>query len=187
MGQLGDASNPVHALIAGNVLEREMYAVPNVGTVYIAAYAGGSGVINDSTGPWAIPRPYRTVQLALTSAGTVGTVTITGTDPTGAAQTEVLTSVAGSTVQGAKCWKTITSVVSSTDPGSSKNLTLSWGRGWALRTPYDSTAGAGLSCAGVVEALAAGSNAATGVVIPTTAPDGSKVFCVDYKKALTLA
>ena len=92
-----------------------------------AAFPGGAGPISVTTG-FSTPSSVecdRIPELALTAGGTPGAYVITGTWNS-AAQTETITTVAGSTVKGTKPFDTITSFAGP-DPGVAKNVTLYMG------------------------------------------------------------
>lgn len=141
-----------------------------------AAYDGGSGAIDDQSGPWtAIKLPGRQLQVVGSAGCATGTATITGTSEAGATQTDTLAIGAGTTTKGTKVFATVTRFATSVDPGSGQTVTLQTGPGFGLGGPV--TAIHALAVDGTREA-AAQSSAATGFVEPTTAPNGTRVFAV---------
>lgn len=149
------------------------------GTNHHAAYAGGAGAIDDVVGPWTMPLPNRCPQVATSAAAAAGNATVVGTDCAGNPLTEVQACAGGgATQQFARAFRTITEFHYSVDPGALQTVTLQTGNGLGLQEPFDTLVL--LSVNGVVEAPAS-SHAATGTVVPTTDPDGSREYTVLYE------
>jgi len=115
-------------------------------TTWHAAFPGGAAVNVTSgfTNP-SSAEADRIPELALAGGGTPGDYVITGTW-NGEAQSETLTSVAGSSVKGTKPFDTITSV---TGPDPVANLTLNKGDSWAdppCRYLYTGSGSANCAC-----------------------------------------
>jgi hypothetical protein len=145
-----------------------------------AAYAGGQGVINDVSGPWsAIGLPARALQTVGSAGCATGVMTVTGTGQDGAALEEDIAFSASTTTKGTKAFATVTKVETDTDPGEGATVTLQTGPGLGLGGPV--TAIHALAVGGVVEAAVL-SAPADGVVEPTTAPNGTRVYLVQVTR-----
>jgi len=156
-------------------LQQNLGALAAPGTNYVAQYAAGA-VIDDAVGPFAQMVPARTVQIVRGGAGVATVYTLTGTDCDDAALVETINSAGAATVQGTRAFKTLTRVQSDVDPTVTTDVQT--GAGFGLGVAASDIDGVGLN--GVLEAPAS-SHAASGTVIPTTAPDGARLFTVDYR------
>lgn len=159
--------------------QQSLGALAAAGADYHAAYAGGAGAIDDAVGPFARLVPPRTVQVKQSAGCAAGNATIDGTDPDGATLQEVLACAGGGeTKQGARAFTTISRLRYSADPGGGESVTFEAGVGFGLGVVCSAIDAVGVD--GVLEAPTS-SHAATGTVVPATAPDGAKVFAVDYR------
>lgn len=158
---------------AATLTLRESLPALKIGTAIHAQDAGGAPL--NLVAGFTIPYPYRCVQIARGGAGAVTVYTVTGTDITDAALVEVINSDGANTVQGTRAFKTITSVTSDVDPTVTTDIQV--GKGFATSVPF--AALNKLSVGEVVEA-ASSSHAATGTIVPTTAPNGTLHFYCEY-------
>ena len=153
----------------------EEHKLATAGTAYHAAYTAGAP-ISDAVGPWTMPFPRRTVQVVLAGGGANPVVvTVAGTAPDGTVVSDAISCAGVGTYEGTKAFDTITSVSSNVDPLA--NTTLNTGKGFGTVVPFVALQALGVS--GVLEA-AASNHAASGTVVPTTSPDGTKSFAVRY-------
>jgi hypothetical protein len=83
----------------------------------------GTYTVADTTPDGTIPRNITVTHTAVSTADTLGTIVVAGTDADGTAITETLTPVNGSVATGAKAFKTVTSVT---------------GVGWVVNSGADS-------------------------------------------------
>lgn len=103
----------------------QAYAFVNAADQVVAQYASGAPIA-DSTGPFVVTNPLRTVRVVLTGGGSVATdYTVTGTDQGGAVQTEVIAATGAGTFEGVKLWQTITAFASNINPGGTTDLRCS--------------------------------------------------------------
>lgn len=144
------------------------------GTAYVGQYAAGAP-LDDSAGPFAQFFPPRTVQVVAGAGAAAHSVTVTGTDCNGNPLVEVIAVAGPGTVQGARAFSTVTRIQTNIDPGGT--LDIQTGKGFGLGPGV-----ASLNLLSVDEAVeaAASSHAATGTVVPTTAPNGTRRFAVQY-------
>jgi hypothetical protein len=140
------------------------------------AQVAAGGPLNVTT-DFTVQLPARTCQIVLGSGGANPvTYTISGLGMDGKAQTDTIVATGAGTYQGTKAFTSITKLVSDVDPLGTTDL----GTGVGFGIPnvggiiYSIDA---LSVLGVVEAGVL-KNPATGTVIPTTAPNNTRVFSV---------
>lgn len=155
--------------------QQNLGALAAPGTNYVAQYTAGAA-INDTTGPFTQMVPPRTVQIARGGAGVATVYTITGTDCDGNVLTETINSNGATTVQGTRAFATITGVSSDVDPTVTTDVQT--GKGFGLGCAASDIDAVGLN--GALEAPDS-SHAATGTVVPATAPNGTRLFTVDYR------
>jgi hypothetical protein len=118
-------------------------------TAIHAALAGSAA--NLFPGPITNPVTPRNASAVAASGYTGGDLTLVGTNMFDAAQTEVITPVAGSTVYGTKIWKTITSI---TKASVGAAATISVGTGDKIGVGYNVANSTGLMyVGGVLEAV----------------------------------
>lgn len=172
----GAVTDPGHdhgGATSGTTLRDHIHlgALAAPGDNYVARYAAGAA-IDDSVGPFAAFYPPRTVQVV---AGALAPpsleVTIDGTDSEGNALQEVILVPVPGTVQGARAFATVTRVRTNVNPLDT--LDVETGNGFGVGGAVASVAL--VSVNGAVEAPAS-SHAATGTVVPTTAPNGTRVY-----------
>lgn len=145
------------------------------GTNIVSQYAAGA-IINDTTGPFVMTLPTRTIRCVLGVGGANPvSVTITGTDYAGNPLTETIVCTGAGTYEGEKAFDAVSKVQTNVDPGGT--LDVRTGLGVGLGVPM--TALVGMSVDGTVESAASVDvNSAT--VVPTTTPNSSKVFAFLY-------
>lgn len=103
----------------------QAYAFVNAADQVVAQYAAGAPIA-DTTGPFVVTNPLRTVRVVLAGGGSVATsYTVTGTDQGGVAQSEVIAATGAGTFEGAKTWQTITAFSSDVNPGGTTDLRCS--------------------------------------------------------------
>jgi hypothetical protein len=156
-------------------MQQNLGALAAPGTNYVAQYAAGAA-LDDAVGPFTQMVPPRTVQIARGGAGAATVYTITGTDCDNAVLTETINSNGAVTVEGTRAFKTITRVQSNVDPTVTTDIKA--GKGFGLGGAVSDVDAVGLN--GVLEAPAS-YHAASGTVVPTTAPNGTRLFSVDYR------
>lgn len=150
------------------------------GTNIVGQYAAGAPIA-DAVGPFVTEFPHRTVQIARGGAGVPTVYTVTGVDPFNVAQVETINSNGAATVQGTKAWGDITEFSSDVDPTVTTDLQT--GKGFAVANPYVLLSLV-LGVDGVTEAPAT-TDPTSGTVVPTTAPNGTKVFTARYTSTHT--
>jgi hypothetical protein len=140
-------------------------------TAVHAAYAGNAA--NIWTGAFTNPDVGRNLIVTFAASWDGGDIVVTGTDALGAAQTETFLSNAGSTRVGVKIFATVTGATKSAI-GVTAN-TASIGTGDTLGPAGDIADSFGvLSVDNVVETSTV--SATNNSVIPTTLPNGSRVY-----------
>lgn len=151
-------------------------ALAAAGTNYIAQYAAGAP-IDDAVGPFTRMVPPRTVQVVLGGGGANPVeYTIDGTNPKGDAIQDVISATGAGTYQGDVAFTTITRVRSNIDPLGTTDFQT--GAGFGLATVCSNIDAVGVD--GVLEAPST-ADAATGTVVPTSAPNGARLYTVDYR------
>jgi hypothetical protein len=133
----------------------------------------------------ACPRNLTFTTAGVTPADAPATVTITGTDVNGRAQTETLALAQTATIAtGLKAFKTVTSVAYAAADGTA--ATVSIGVGSALGLTKKPKSRAGLMAA--IREIAIGAAVTTGTIsdtnrtyTPSAAPNGTNDYCVYYE------
>jgi hypothetical protein len=145
---------------------------------YHAQFAAGAPIDHAIAGgeQLIINVPSRTVQIARGGAGNATVYTIDGTADDGTTIQDILNSAGAATIQGAKAFATITRIRSDVNPGVTTDLQV--GNGFGLGGPVSNIDL--LGCAGAKDTIVS-SDVATGTVVPTTVPDGTKTFDVRYR------
>lgn len=174
IGGAGTLNDPGHTHNVSTQRTVVLGALATAGGAYVGQYAAGAP-IDDSVGPFAQFFPPRTVQVVAGVGAAAHTVTITGTDCNGNALTDTINVTAAGTFQGARAFSTVTRVQTNIDPGGTINIQAGTGFGIG---PGVATLNL-LSVNEAVEAPAS-SHAATGTVIPTTVPNGTRRYAVQY-------
>ena len=153
--------------------------LPAAGTTVHAQVAAGAPV-NIST-LFTNPLPRRTLTITRSNAGVAGTVDYTCTYITPSNTTTTTTvSVpkgAAATTLVAGEWTAVTTTV---DPGSTSDFTT--GVGFCVGEVLTATTTPVLSCNGIVEAPAS-YDLASGTITTSTAPDGTREFCVYFQNS----
>lgn len=164
------------AITADKIRQQQFLgAVDSPGDNYVAQYAGGAA-IDDAVGPFSQFVPPRTVQIVRGGAGVATVYTIDGTDPDGAALQETITTPGAGTVQGTRAFASITRVRSDVDPTVTTDVQT--GAGFGLGVVASDIDLVGMD--GAKESPTS-SHAATGTVIPATAPNATHIYSVQYR------
>jgi hypothetical protein len=138
--------------------------------------------IDDAVAPVTRHHTPRTAMVVAGVGAVACNITINGINPrTGLADSEVIAVTAAGTFQGAKAWRTITRVRSNVDPVGTIDIRA--GAGAYLGEAVTSIDAVGVD--EVYEAPAGASSAAEGVVLFTTAPNGTRVFTVSFTRGHT--
>ena len=144
-------------------------------SVTVHAQDAGGGALNLTTA-FTNPLPRRTLNIARSAAGPANVdYTCYYTMPDGTTGNTTITVASGgntsTTIAGA--WTRVTTTV---DPVSTSNFTT--GTGFCVGEIIKAASTPVLSCNGVVENATV--HQASGTIVPTTAPDGTKGFAVAY-------
>ena len=150
-----------------------------------SAFAAGAPI--SSAISWTAAIPPRNMQLSTgnTVAGVVAFIaTITGTDPFGNPQVEVINVPASpsatSVVAGHRAWGSVTHFATNIDP--TDTVTLQTGNGFAVGAPFTDIDFVGVDFASASYTIL---DASTGCIITTTGPNGTHTYIVRYR-TLTL-
>ncbi len=143
-----------------------------------AAYAGGSGAIDDSSGPWTLKVPARTLQAVGSAGMTDCVVTVTGENCAGEEIVERIWLTASATVVGHRAFAAITRVQTDVDPGVGESVTLQTSNGFGMGSPYGNCVD--VAADGDSETIA-GNYPEFGSVTPTTAPNGTVEFATKVR------
>lgn len=153
-------------------------ALVAAGAAYHAQYAAGAPIMD--LGPFTLLNsPFRTAQIVRGVGSVAATFTIKGKNPAGAVGTVVQLLPAGAATHqiSGPAWSDITEFSSDIDPGGTTDLQA--GIGFEVSGPPGSgTDAIVLAVDGVIEAPATAPTADTLAIVPTTAPDGTKLFTV---------
>jgi len=158
--------------------QQSLGVLPAAGTNYIAQYGAGAA-IDDAVGPFTRMVPPRTAQVVLGVGGAATVVyTIDGTDPNGDAIQDIITTggAGAGTYQGDLAFTTITRFRSDFNPLGTTDFQT--GDGFGLATVCTNIDAVGVD--GVLEAPST-ADPGSGTVVPTSVPNGARVFVVDYR------
>lgn len=148
-------------------------ALPASGVNYMAQIAAGAAI--DTTGPFTSRSPMRNVKIVL-GVGAVATVfTLYGTDVNGRAITETVNCTGAGTFQGKYAMKP-TRVTSNVNPGGTTDLQT--GDAFCIGEAAASIDTIGLNG---TEETPVSVEASSGTVMPTTAPNGTRVYSIAYQ------
>ncbi len=167
------ALDTVGATAVMNLIALPGAAVPAAGTTVHAQDAGGGALALVSG--FTNPLPRRTLGITRSNAGPTSVdYTVTITLPDGTSTTDVISAAKNATTYGAIAG-VITGVSTTVDPVSTTDFVT--GTGFSIGEAFSASPAPVLSVSGVVEA-AASSHAASGTIVPTTLPNGTRAFTV---------
>lgn len=167
------ASSPV-ITCAKQRMQQNLGVLPAPGVNYVAQFAAGAPI--DSAGPFARFVPPRTCMIARGGAGVATVYTVTGTDADGAVLTETINAPGAGPYQGTRAFATVTRFQSDVNPTVTTDLQT--GNGFGLGCAASDIDVVGLD--GGAEAPTS-THAATGTVVPGTAPNAVHTYAVDYR------
>lgn len=174
------AVSPATAVNESVLFATEFSVIPSApGVAMHAQYPAGAAI--NSVGPFTMQRPRRTCRIVLGVGGANPVVyTITGVDVYGRTLTDVINATGPGTYEGTIAFHSITSFASNIDPLGTTDLQT--GKGFQCNllplTPYDGAIPQiypTIGVDGVEEALASAS-VVHNTIVPTTAPNGARVF-----------
>lgn len=136
----------------------------------------GGAALNLVAG-FTLPLPRRNLEIIRSNAGPASVdYVVTGKAPDGTVISETISAAINATTAGLLAFDVIDSIVTSVDPVSTTDFKT--GVGFGIGEAF-TAASAVLSVDGVVESIVS-QDIASGTIVPTTPPDGTKTFCVQY-------
>lgn len=167
------AFDTVDAVGVMNLVSFAGAAIPAAGTTMHAQDAGGGALALVSG--FTNPLPRRNLGITRSNAGPSSVdYTVTYTLPDGTTATETIAAAKNATTYGTIA-AVVTGVSTTVDPVSTTDFVT--GTGFSIGQAFAASPAPVLSVSGVVEA-AASSHAASGTIVPTTAPNGTRAFSV---------
>ena len=157
-------------------MQQFMGAVEAPGEAYIASPYAGGAIIDDAVGPFYQYCPSRTVRIVVGVGGVATVYTIDGLDQDGVALQDIINASGAGTFQGVKAFASITRMRSNVDPVGTTDVQT--GNGFGLGVAVSDVDKVGLD--GGAEGYSS-IHAASGTVVPGTAPNGTHVYSVQYR------
>lgn len=205
VGELVDLRNDVKAAFAPlaniTVVEYENAPAAATASVYVATATqlaarsvGAAGLVGGAEVVFPFARPISVTTAGATPASAPASVTVTGKDIDGKAQTEVISvPQTAATAVGTKCFKSVSKLDFTTSEGT--DATVAVGHGAPLGLPITGKARAGALLTVMEVAIgarvttgtlsSAATNAPHGMYTPAAAANGTNDYCILYEGATT--